>query len=129
MLKQGWEDSYDEAPEVEAVGCLGRVTHTEKLPDGRYNLRVRGVCRVRFGEELRTDKPYRSARADLIPDVIPDDLPRLSRLRRRLAEAVLPRFEAGGPAYQHLNDLFPGANCRSARCATCWRMRCPCQSN
>jgi uncharacterized protein len=108
LLKQGWEDTYDEAPEIEAVGCLGRITHHEKLPDGRYNLRVRGVCRVRLVEELRTDKLYRTARAELVPDVVPEDLPRLARLRRRLSEAVLPRFEPGGPAYQHLDDLFRG---------------------
>lgn len=108
LLKTGWEEGYDEAPEYEPVGCLSRVMQAEKLPDGRYNLRVRGIYRVRLTEEVRTDKLYRTARAELIPDVVLDDLPKLTRLRRRLAEAVLTRFEAGGPAHQHLRDLFDG---------------------
>jgi Lon protease-like protein len=107
-LKQGWEDDFAETPEVEAVGCLGRITQHEKMADGRYNLRLRGVCRVRVVEELRTDKLYRTARAELVPDVVPDDVPKLARLRKRLAEAVLTRFEDGGQAHRHLAELFQG---------------------
>ena len=98
----------DDPPPVEPVGCLGRITHHEKLPDGRYNLRLRGIARVRLVEELPTDKPYRLARAEPLADVIPAELKRLTALRRKLAEAVLPRFEPSGPAHQHLAELFQG---------------------
>jgi Lon protease-like protein len=108
LLKPGWEDHYDEAPEIEPVGCLGRIIHHELLPDGRYNLRVRGLARLRLVEELVTGKPYRTARAEPQPDVVPADLARLGELRRHLADAVLPRFEPTGSAYLHLKDLFAG---------------------
>ena len=108
LLKQGWEEEYDDTPAIEAVGCLGRIVQHQHLPDGRYNVRLRGIGRVRLLEELRTDKLYRTARAEPIPDVVPDDLPRLTRLRKHLAETVLPQFELGSAAHDQLLDIFQG---------------------
>lgn len=108
LLHPDWEEEYDHEPEIEKVACLGRITHAEKLLDGRYNLRLRGLSRIRIVEELRTDKLYRMARVELMPDVVPDDISRLMGLRRRLCEVILPRFEPHGPAYQHLEELFHG---------------------
>lgn len=105
LLKPDWEDQYDHRPAIEGVGCLGRVIWHEKLPDGRYYLRLRGLSRVRLGAEVPTDKLYRVARAEPVADVSPADLGRLTALRRGLAEVVLPRF-ADGPARQQLADLF-----------------------
>lgn len=107
MLK---EDADPEAtrPAIEEVACLGRIIWHEKLPDGRYNLRLRGVSRARIVHEIETDKLYRSARVQLLPDVSPTDLPHLSQLRRDLASAVLPRFGEDSPARQQLRELFDG---------------------
>lgn len=98
----------EDVPPIENVACLGRVTHHELMPDGRYNLRLRGVARLRLGEELDTDKPYRVARAEVVPDIVPADLKRLTALRRQLRDAVLPRFEPSGAAHRHLRELFRG---------------------
>lgn len=106
LLRPGWEDDYDNQPAIEPVACLGRITHHEHLPDGRYNLRLRGLARLRLAEEVPTGKLYRTARAEVMPDLTPKDLGRLGELRRGLADAVLPRFEDGGPARQHLSELF-----------------------
>lgn len=108
LLRPGWEPEYDERPAVEPVACLGRVGGYEKLPDGRYNLRLKGIARVRLVEELPTTKPYRVARAELMPDVVPAELATLARLRRELAEAVLGRFPADGPAHRQLSELLGG---------------------
>ena len=107
-LTDDWESTYDDAPAIEPVGCLGRITQHELLPDGRYNLRLRGLSRVRFLDELPTDKLYRVWRAEPLPDIVPADLKQLSALRKTLAAAVLPRFEPSGPAHAHLRDLFGG---------------------
>jgi len=107
LLRPGWEADYDGTPAIEPVACLGRVTWHETLPDGRYNLRLRGLARVRVLEEFPTDRPYRTARVELIPDDAPTDLDELKGLRRSLAEAVLPRFE-DGPARRQLQELFDG---------------------
>jgi len=84
------------------------VSQHELLADGRYNLRVKGLSRVRLGEEVPAPKLYRVARAELVADEVPDSLTRLSELRRRLSEAVLPRFPADSPAHRQLRELFDG---------------------
>ncbi|HEX4608645.1 MAG TPA: LON peptidase substrate-binding domain-containing protein [Urbifossiella sp.] len=108
LLEPSWEDDYDGRPAVEPVACLGRIGWHEKLADGRFNLRLRGLARVRLVEELATDRLYRTARAELIPDVAPADLARLKRLRKALAEAVAPHFAGDGPARRQVDDLFAG---------------------
>ncbi len=101
------EDDEGNRPEVASVGCLGRIVHHERLPDGRYNLRLRGLARVRLVEELTTPKLYRTARVTVIKDKQPA-VAELAGLRKSLAEVVLPRFEPAGPAFQHLAELFAG---------------------
>ena len=107
-LRDDWEQTYDGQPEVEPIACLGRITQHEILPDGRYTLRLRGLARVRLIEEVPSDKLYRVARAEPLPDVIPADLKQLTSLRRKLSDVVLPRFEVAGPAHRHLTELFAG---------------------
>ena len=108
LLQPGWEDDYDGRPPIEPVACLGRIGWHEELVDGRYNLRLRGLSRVRLVEEVPTDRLYRVARAELVPDVAPADIARLKRLRKALAEAVLPHFAADAPARRQVEDLFGG---------------------
>lgn len=116
LLKPDWEDDYDGRPGIEAFGCLGRITRHELLPDGRYDLRVRGLARLRLLAEQPAHKLYRTARAEVVPDVVPEDLPRLLDLRRALADAVLGRFEPSGPAYRQLSELFAGETPLGALC-------------
>jgi uncharacterized protein len=48
---------------VVGVGVLGRV---DRLPDGRFNIVLRGVARARIEEELPVTEPYRLVRASLL---------------------------------------------------------------
>lgn len=98
----------DGVPEIEEVGCLGRITECEKLSDGRYNLRLRGVSRVRIVKELRSNKLYRSTRVELLPDLVPQELGLIRDLRKKLAEVVLSRFDPSGQAHDQLKELFAG---------------------
>ncbi len=68
LLKPGWEEEYDEAPAIEPVACLGRVTWHEKLPDGRYNLRLRGAGPRADHRRDSDDRLYRTAHAEVIPE-------------------------------------------------------------
>jgi Lon protease-like protein len=108
LLQPGWEEEYDAAPAIEPVACLGRIGWHEKMPDGRFNLRLRGLSRIGLTDELPTDRLYRMARAELIPDICPADIHRLKLLRTALSDAVLPRFASDGAALQQLQDLFTG---------------------
>src|SRR5881227_916572 len=68
LLKPGWEDAGAEPPAVCPVACLGRVVADQLLPDGRYNLLLRGLSRLRLLGEVPDDRPYRTARAELLTD-------------------------------------------------------------
>jgi Lon protease-like protein len=107
MLKAN-EDEAADRPAIESVACLGRIVWHERLPDGRYNMRLRGVSRARIIEEVPADRLYRLARVELLADTGPSDLTVLAQLRRDLAATVLPRFAEGSPAQQQLQELFDG---------------------
>jgi Lon protease-like protein len=92
---------------IAPVACLGRIVAHEELPDGRYNLRLRGIGRLRILEELPlAPKLYRRVRGQLVGDVIPADLATMTLQRSTLRDAVLARFEPNGIAYRQLEDLF-----------------------
>ncbi len=68
-IREG-HDPMDDQPPIYEVGCVGQVIDHEKLGDGRYNILLQGLCRVRVGREYplgegHDRKPYR--RADLHP--------------------------------------------------------------
>lgn len=107
LLKPDWEDGYDGRPAIEPVACLGRITRSERLSDGRYNLRLRGLARLRLDDEIPDDdKLYRLARGVIVPDVPPGDLAEASSLRQELRAVVLARFDPAGTVYDRLVALF-----------------------
>jgi Lon protease-like protein len=107
LLRPGWEETYDDHPAVHSVACLGRVIADQHLPDGRYNLVLRGLARVRIREELETDKLYRVAHTEVLRDCTTGDVDELMTLRTALADLILPRV-ADGPAREQLRGLFKG---------------------
>jgi Lon protease-like protein len=57
---------------ISNVGCLGRIVQHERLAGGRFNLLLLGRHRVRLKKEKPTDKLYRIAEAEILPDQEPD---------------------------------------------------------
>jgi Lon protease-like protein len=92
LLRPGWEADYEGRPAVHRVACLGRVLAEERLHDGRYNLLLRGLGRIRIREELPRDTPYRVARAEVLAEQTSPDGPPAREQRRRLARAAAPWF-------------------------------------
>ena len=43
LLKPGYEHDYERTPPVYQVGCAGSITQFERLPDGRFNLVLKGI--------------------------------------------------------------------------------------
>lgn len=64
LLKPGYEDDYDGRPPMHEVCTVGRIESHEELPDGRFNLLLRGLHRVRLRELPAGDLPYRRAHAE-----------------------------------------------------------------
>jgi Lon protease-like protein len=72
MLRPGWESHYDRTPDVYPVGCAGFITHADQLPDGRYNILLRGLEKFRIvSERSAREGPqrYRIARIEPIKEV------------------------------------------------------------
>jgi uncharacterized protein len=65
----GWEKDDSANPTIHQVACLGRIVADQKLEDGRYNILLRGVARVRIVEELNSKKQYRIAKAEALVDI------------------------------------------------------------
>lgn len=67
LLKEGWEHDYFGAPEVYDIACVGKIQQTEKQHDGKYNIMLYGMTRVRILKFVR-EKPYRVARVKYLRD-------------------------------------------------------------
>lgn len=68
QLESGWEGQYGERPPMLPMMCAGLIIWHEELPDGRYNILLQGVTRARLLSELPSEKLYREARVQLLPD-------------------------------------------------------------
>jgi Lon protease-like protein len=53
-----------EPPALFAIGCLGKIVGSEEMDDGRYNIVLEGIGRVRIAREADVTTPYRQADAD-----------------------------------------------------------------
>ena len=68
LLKSGWESDYYGNPPVEDIATVGAIRDLEPLPDGRFNLRLVGLQRVRLGRVVQ-ERPYRSMEFEPIPEL------------------------------------------------------------
>jgi Lon protease-like protein len=93
-LAVGWEQDDAGRPPIRPVACLGRIVADERLEDGRFNLQLKGLCRVRIMEELLSPKLYRSARVRVLPDCnVPDS--ELAREQRDRFIHLIPSLLPG----------------------------------
>ena len=101
LLKAGFERDYEGRPAIFPIGCAGVVTHSEPLPDGRFNIVLKGIEKFRVtGED--TSKPYRLATIDSLPELVPDaERSELRQLRMRLETllAAAAEREGGDPKF------------------------------
>lgn len=61
LLMPGWEQDYYGTPPVHPIAGAGVIEEHQRLADGRYNLRLRGLGRVHI-DGFSLDRPYRVAR-------------------------------------------------------------------
>jgi uncharacterized protein len=106
VLRPGWEESYEGRPAVHPVGCLGKIVADQRLEDGRYNLLLRGLHRVRLLNEVPTDRAYRTARVELLHDVGELDSEAAGTLRVRLAEQLPLWLPSEAPAMEQIRKLL-----------------------
>jgi Lon protease-like protein len=97
LLKQGWDQRYEGGPPVFPIGCVGLITHVERLDDGRYNIVLRGVERFRILEEDRS-RLYRQAAIEVLAErpLSAEDRAAMSHHRARLEALLAPAVEKTG---------------------------------
>jgi Lon protease-like protein len=67
-LRPGFENDYDGRPAVYETASVGRVLAAERLPDGRFNIVLRGLARIAIVHELEARASFRQVRARLLDD-------------------------------------------------------------
>ena len=106
LLRPGWEKDYHGRPPVFASGCAGRIETCEALPDGKYNIVLRGLSRFRVVDE-HAGEPYRLATVEPLPETVEEGTAHLEDARRRVLAAI--GKAADGPSIMVLNSDLPHA--------------------
>jgi len=105
LLRPGFEADYEGRPPIFPIGCRGVIVHSARLDDGRYNIVLNGLERVRVVDENR-ERAYRRATVEVLADPPVDaaDQHALRELRGRLETfAGLP--ELTDPAAKRLVEM------------------------
>src|SRR5215470_13070173 len=58
-LRPGYEAAYEGKPDVHRIAGVGRIIQCSRLATGRFNILLKGECRVRIERELPSDTLYR----------------------------------------------------------------------
>jgi Lon protease-like protein len=90
------EDPAKERAGVQRIAGVGEVVMAHELPDGRFNLVLRGRARIRIDEELPSDRLYRLVTATLLPDLPAGDKGELADAEQSLRALI-----------GHLADAIP----------------------
>lgn len=77
----------DEPPPLRPVVCVTKIIRQARLPDGRFDLLVHGICRARIRSIIEPEGPRLFRQAMLEPlERIDRPMPRLASTRRRIRE-------------------------------------------
>ncbi len=68
LLKPGWQSNYYGNPDIFQIVGMGKVVSSETLDDGKLNIVLYGLRRVKI-KEIVKDNPYRLARVDIINNI------------------------------------------------------------
>jgi len=97
LLKPGWQQDYQGTPPIHSILGMGKIVEDAKQEDGRFNLVLIGLHRVRVLEEVGSG-PYRVARVELLKEHHPT--PKESDRKRQLLLALY---------MQVMKDVMKGA--------------------
>lgn len=87
LLRPGWKSST--VPPVHRIMGLGKIIAHEKLADGRFNLILRGLARVKLLSEKQVDLPYRIGQFEICREYLQEQ-PLSSR--QQCVEKILHLF-------------------------------------
>src|SRR5687767_11741764 len=107
LLQPGFDTEYEACPPTYDVGCAGLITHAERLPDGRFNIVLRGMEKFRIIAE-DTAQAYRLAQVEAVPEPVGDAVRmEMGAERRRLESLLVPQPEGQRPASAGRDPAVP----------------------
>jgi Lon protease-like protein len=102
LLRPGWQADYYGTPPVHEIATLGSVEAHERLPDGRFNVTLQGLERVRLlpteGGERSAGRLYRVREVSPAPELRPPDGVATAELAARLRSLWRELEEKSGKA-------------------------------
>ena len=110
LLKPGWQQDYEGSPPIHEIVGVGKIVEDAKLADGRYNLVLFGLTRVRILEEIGKGM-YRTARVEILAEREPagPDAERKRRILLGLYEQVM--MQLAGKVAKTPEDVPLGMLC------------------
>jgi len=104
LLQPGYEPEHEGQPPVYEMGCAGVIIASEQLPDGRYNIVLRGLTKFRIlSEDL--DRSYRLASVEAISDGVPtSERSLLPQSREELEEVFRTAFPSAQLSFSDMSD-------------------------
>lgn len=107
LLRGDWKKDYAGSPAIHSIATIGQMQNVERLSDGRYNMQLVGLARVRLSE-LPSERLYRIANMTLEREADPSvESDALSRLKLDLQAAhayLLSEMTDGEHAAQLMVD-------------------------
>jgi len=107
LLRGGSELNYSGVSSVHDVACLGKIETYEELEDGKYNIVVVGISRVRFIREVQ-HSPYRLVEVEKLEDVAYNERSAEIIKRHNHLGSLFARFtELATGVKQHALEFMP----------------------
>lgn len=111
VLKPGWEEKYAGNPDIYPSACLGTILKNEPMPDGRSNILLLGLKRVRIKEILKP-LPYRTACVEILEDsqegLNPEENPAILKKLLELYGEIVIEFAGGKQNFPTLSNTGLG---------------------
>lgn len=103
-LEPGFEPHYYERPAVRPICGVGEICAHELLPDGRFNILLRGLYRARIVEELAPEHTYRQVVVEAMVEPAADAARAKNALAslRALTSQLASRLPSGGDTLRTL---------------------------
>jgi Lon protease-like protein len=107
LLRAGAEANYSALSMVNEIACLGKIETYEELEDGKYNIVVVGIHRVRIIREVQ-HSPYRMVEIERLDDAVDNEhSPDILRRQNHLG-GLFARFTELATGVQHqARELMP----------------------
>lgn len=106
LMREGLESSHSSISAVHSIACLGRIETCEELDDGKYNIVVVGVQRVRLTRVVR-HSPYRLVEVEIIEEVEYSEDSEEVKRRQNLLGDLFSQFTELAAGMQQAMELMP----------------------